>query len=144
WNYTNPLSCVDRLAAVSHHAGAGRSRTLGAHRAPAKEPSGAAGSPRATEPGCGAEPHVKMKLAVLMAASLVTVPLAQKTSPKPDARIESLKQEAVADVDSRKAFAQRMVDQIFSYGELGFQEFETTRYLIDVLRTNGFTVQEGV
>src|SRR2546423_1556241 len=86
----------------------------------------------------------RWKLAVLMAASLVTVALAQKTSPKADARIESLKQEAVADVDSRKEFAQRMVDQIFSYGELGFQEFETTRYLIDVLRTNGFSVQEGV
>src|SRR5919197_3093935 len=37
-----------------------------------------------------------------------------------------------------------MVDRIFSYGELGFQEFETTRYLIDVLKNNGFTVQEGV
>jgi aminobenzoyl-glutamate utilization protein B len=40
--------------------------------------------------------------------------------------------------------AQRMVDQIFSYGELGFQEIETNRYLIDILKTNGFTVQEGV
>src|SRR5919197_6291256 len=37
-----------------------------------------------------------------------------------------------------------MVDQIFSYGELGSQEFETTRYLIDVLKNNGFTVQKGI
>ena len=29
---------------------------------------------------------------------------------------------------------QQMVDQIFSFGELGFQEVETHRYLVDVLR----------
>ena len=37
-----------------------------------------------------------------------------------------------------------MVDSIFSFGELGFQEIETNRYLIDILKKNGFTVQEGV
>ena len=37
-----------------------------------------------------------------------------------------------------------MVDQIFSYGELGFQEVETNRYLIDVLKKNGFAVEEGI
>jgi hypothetical protein len=31
----------------------------GAHSAPARERSGPQGSPRATEPGCGAEPHVR-------------------------------------------------------------------------------------
>jgi len=83
-------------------------------------------------------------LAVGMAASIVAAPLAQKSAPKSDAKIESLKHEAAADVESRKDFAQQMVDQIFSYGELGFQEFETTRYLMDILKTNGFTVQEAV
>src|SRR3954451_6430901 len=83
-------------------------------------------------------------LAWLMAASLVAVPAAQKTSPKPDARLEALKKEAAADVDSRRDFAQQMVDQIFSYGELGFQEFETNHYLIEILKTNGFAVQEAV
>src|SRR3954452_19199805 len=82
-------------------------------------------------------------LAWLMAASLVAVPAAEETSPKPDARLEALKKEAAADVDSRRDFAQQMVDQIFSYGELGFQEFETNRYLIDILKTNGFAVQEA-
>src|SRR5712671_683051 len=36
-----------------------------------------------------------------------------------------------------------MVDQIFSFAELGFQETETSRYLVDLLRKNGFTVREG-
>jgi aminobenzoyl-glutamate utilization protein B len=36
-----------------------------------------------------------------------------------------------------------MVDQIFSFGELGFQEVETSRYLTEILEKNGFTVQRG-
>ena len=43
-----------------------------------------------------------------------------------------------------KDFSQQMVDQIFSYGELGFQETETSKYLVDVLRKNGFNVEQGV
>ena len=43
-----------------------------------------------------------------------------------------------------QTFTQQMVDSIFSFGELGFQEFETNRYLIDILKKNGFTVQKGV
>jgi aminobenzoyl-glutamate utilization protein B len=89
-------------------------------------------------------------VALTMIASLVAVPMAQKTAPKPeklakvDSRLESLKQEALAGVESRTVLAQQMVDQIFSYAELGFQEVETNRYLIDLLKTNGFAVQEGI
>src|SRR5437762_3999512 len=60
------------------------------------------------------------------------------------ATLPALKQEAVRDVASRAQFTQQMVDQIFSYAELGFQETETSRYLVDLLRKNGFTVREGV
>ena len=60
------------------------------------------------------------------------------------ARLARLKTEAVADVERMATFTQQMVDQIFSFGELGFQEIETSRYLIDVLRKNGFTVTEGI
>ena len=45
---------------------------LGARSAPARERSGAKGSPRATEPGCGAEPHVK-KIAAADAIDRVVV-----------------------------------------------------------------------
>jgi aminobenzoyl-glutamate utilization protein B len=37
-----------------------------------------------------------------------------------------------------------MVDQIFSFGELGFQEVETSRYLVGLLRRQGFRVDSGV
>ena len=66
-------------------------------------------------------------------------------APPPDEpRVAKLKSEAVADIDSMKVFTQQMVDSVFSFGELGFQEFETNRYLIDILKKNGFTVEEGV
>ena len=52
---------------------------------------------------------------------------------------ERLKTDAVKDVDSMKVFTQQMVDSIFSFAELGFQETETNRYLIDILKKNGFT-----
>ena len=43
-----------------------------------------------------------------------------------------------------KEFTQQIVDQVFSFGELGFQEFETSRYCIGILKKNGFAVQEGI
>lgn len=63
---------------------------------------------------------------------------------KPDPRVEKLKEEAIADVQARADLAQQIVDSIFSFGELGFQEVETHRYLVDLLKKNGFTVEEGI
>src|SRR5215475_13960733 len=59
-------------------------------------------------------------------------------------KLDTLKKEANADVDKMKDFSAQMVDQVFSFGELGFQEFETSKYLIDILKKNGFQVREGV
>jgi len=59
-------------------------------------------------------------------------------------RLEALKAEALAEVERNKDQVQQMVDQIFSFGELGFQEVETSKYLVALLRENGFTVEEGV
>jgi aminobenzoyl-glutamate utilization protein B len=61
-----------------------------------------------------------------------------------DTRAERMKAEALKDVDGMQVFTQQMVDSIFSFAELGFQETETHRYLVDVLKKNGFTVQEGI
>ncbi len=59
-------------------------------------------------------------------------------------RITALKTEAAAEIEKLKDFSQQMVDQLFSYGELGFQEFETSKFLVEVLRKNGFQVETGV
>src|SRR5687768_9542417 len=60
------------------------------------------------------------------------------------ARLESLKAEAVKEIDARAKMIQEMVDQVFSYSELGFQEFETSKYLTGLLEENGFRVERGV
>ena len=63
---------------------------------------------------------------------------------KADARVMKLKETVSADVLSMYDFGQQMVDTVFSFGELGFQEFETQRYLTGILKQNGFTIETGV
>lgn len=60
------------------------------------------------------------------------------------AQLPALKQQAVAEVDKLQTQTQQMVDEIFSYSELGFQEFETSRYVTGILEKNGFQVERGV
>jgi aminobenzoyl-glutamate utilization protein B len=54
------------------------------------------------------------------------------------------KQNVGLEVDAMQENIQKWNDSVFSFGELGFQEFETTKFLTGILRQNGFTVQEGV
>ena len=61
-----------------------------------------------------------------------------------DARLESLKKEVVEKVEAKAKMAQVMVDKVFSFAELGFQEFETSKYLTDILKENGFEVEHGI
>ena len=58
--------------------------------------------------------------------------------------LDALKREAVEETDKLQTFTQQMVDQIFSYSELGFQEFETSRYVTGILEKNGFKVEKGI
>ena len=64
--------------------------------------------------------------------------------PKDDAKLTQLKQEAMKMVDSMSTLTQQMVDMVFSFGELGFQEEETTKYLTGILEKNGFKVTRGI
>jgi aminobenzoyl-glutamate utilization protein B len=63
--------------------------------------------------------------------------------PADDARLADLKSRAVRMVDSMSTLTQQMVDMLFSFGELGFQEEETQKYLAGILERNGFTVTRG-
>jgi aminobenzoyl-glutamate utilization protein B len=67
------------------------------------------------------------------------------TSPTPPGppRVEELKREAAADVETMRVMTQQMVDQVFSFAELGFQEFETSNYLTAILEKNGFKLERG-
>jgi aminobenzoyl-glutamate utilization protein B len=96
----------------------------------------------------------------LLAASLVvtaslTAVSAQKPAPDQgdktpkshaaaNPKLDQYKKDVVAEIESMREFTQQMNDQVFSFGELGFQEFETSKYLTGVLKKNGFTVEEGI
>jgi len=97
-------------------------------------------------------PSVSAFIVTLVAASLTAQSPAPAQAPKAPAaraaasnpRLDALKKDAMADIDARRQFTQQMIDQIFSYGELGFQEFETSKYITGILEKNGFAVQTGL
>ena len=60
------------------------------------------------------------------------------------ARLDALKVEAAKEIGAKAKMIQVMVDQVFSYGELGMQEFETSKYLSGLLEENGFNVERNV
>jgi aminobenzoyl-glutamate utilization protein B len=59
-------------------------------------------------------------------------------------QLEKLKAEAAVEIDAKAKMIQEMVDQVFSFGELGMQEFETSKYLTGILEQNGFRIERGV
>ena len=84
--------------------------------------------------------HVSLLLAVMIAAlTLVPNLVAQQ-----DPRLEDLKVEAEQMIRDRAKLAQEIVDHLFSFGELGMQEFETQRYLTGLLEEEGFDIELGV
>ncbi|MEO1243132.1 MAG: amidohydrolase [Pseudomonadota bacterium] len=61
-----------------------------------------------------------------------------------DPRLTALKTELAEKVDGGAKLTQEIVDSLFSFSELGFQEVETQRYLTNILEANGFEVEQGV
>ncbi len=77
-------------------------------------------------------------LASVSALAPITAVPAQAAAP------QALKDEVAAEVEKQRKQIQVMVDQIFSYGEPGFQEVRTSEYLQGILQKNGFAVTKGV
>lgn len=82
----------------------------------------------------------------LLAAALllITSPLAAQSAGAADPRLEKLKAEVLTMVDGDAKRVQEIVDMLFSFSELGFEEVETMRYLTGMLEKEGFTIQRGV
>src|SRR6195256_5490393 len=88
----------------------------------------------------------------LAAAVAVTVSLSAAQAPQAPAataapsspQLEQYKRNVGLEVDAMQENIQKWNDSVFSFGELGFQEFETSKYLTDILKQNGFAVQHGV
>jgi aminobenzoyl-glutamate utilization protein B len=54
------------------------------------------------------------------------------------------KQQVFADVEANAKQTQVMVDMVFSFAELGHQEFETSKYLTGILEKEGFKIERGI
>jgi aminobenzoyl-glutamate utilization protein B len=86
-----------------------------------------------------------------MAFLLAATPFAQQppsstpaASSPPNPRLDQYKRDVGLEVDGLGEMVQRMNDQVFSFAELGFQEFETSKYLTGILRENGFSIQDNL
>jgi aminobenzoyl-glutamate utilization protein B len=71
-------------------------------------------------------------------------PVAKTAATPIDPKLEQFKRDVGLEVDGMREDLARMNDQVFSFAELGFQEFETSKYLTEILRKNGFTIQENL
>jgi aminobenzoyl-glutamate utilization protein B len=78
-----------------------------------------------------------------VAAAIVPCSAQQTRKPAMDPRLERLKAEALTKVAARADLVQQIIDQVFSFGELGMQEFETSKYLTGILEQHGFKVERG-
>jgi hypothetical protein len=94
-----------------------------------------------------------VKWSALAAAVAVTVSLdaaqapqapAANAAPSSSPQLEQYKRNVGLEVDAMQENIQKWNDSVFSFAELGFQEFETSKYLTDILKQNGFTVEHGV
>ncbi len=77
----------------------------------------------------------------LALAALAAAPLTVTAQQQPST--EQLKEEAKQMVASMEKLSQVMVDSIFSFGELGFQEFWTMEYVTGILAEEGFDIETG-
>lgn len=92
----------------------------------------------------GGTSRLALLTAVVVAAPHI-VAAQDSDAPAPDAnRIEELKNEAIQAIEENGKLGQVMVDSIFSFAEVGFQEYETSRYLTEILEENGFTIERDV
>lgn len=90
---------------------------------------------------------VVTRTAVTMLAIVATLPAfsrAQSNADQPAPALTGLKAQAVAQVDEMGKQTQEIVDSLFSFAELGFQEYETEKYLTAILEQNGFSIERGI
>src|SRR5580658_3482538 len=81
----------------------------------------------------------KLLLSCVLAGSCALAQ--QRVTPDKEA---ALKADLAGQIEGMKKQAQVMVDSVFSFGELGYQEFETSKYLTAILEKEGFKVERGV
>ena len=87
---------------------------------------------------------VILTFGVLLFLLSLTYTGAQTVKKYDAALVENLKKQALSSVGTKEKAIQEMVDMVFSFGELGFQEIETSKYITGILEKNGFTIERGI
>ena len=85
---------------------------------------------------------VSLNAAPAPQAPAATVPSAG--AGQANTQLDQYKRNVGLEVDAMGENIQKMNDMVFSFAEPGFQEFETSKYLTDILKQNGFSVEQGV
>ncbi len=80
----------------------------------------------------------------LRTAGVIAVLCLFATNAAGQSREASVRADLLGDLDGMKKQMQVMNDMIFSFAELGFQEFETSKYLTGILEKEGFTIERGI
>ncbi len=85
-----------------------------------------------------------MRRVIDVAGTMVLCLVLAATARAQSDAVGEYKRQVVDDVEAMKKRTQVMNDMVFSFGELGFQEFETSKYLTEILEKEGFAVERGV
>ena len=90
--------------------------------------------------------HYKVSLLTrtLLLAVVFQVTTSQAQQKFSKRQIEKIKTETLNQVQAQNKNTQVMIDKVFSFAELGFQEFETSAYLTKILEEAGFEVKTGL
>lgn len=83
-------------------------------------------------------------LFILLTITCCATAIYAQTGTYSDDEITALKSEVSDKIGTQTKLAQVMVDKVFSFAELGFQEFETEKYLTGMLEKNGFRIERGI
>ena len=82
-----------------------------------------------------------IKLVFLLFFNIFGLQAQQKFSRR---QIQEIKTEILKKVQERHKNTQVMIDKVFSFAELGFQEYESSAYLTSILENAGFIIEKGI
>ncbi|MCU1262276.1 MAG: amidohydrolase [Bryobacterales bacterium] len=85
----------------------------------------------------------KLSAHLLLLTALAPLTWAQSDNGS-TSKVAAFKADAAGQVEAMAKRAQVMNDMVFSFGELGFQEFETSKYLSGILEKEGFTIERNL
>ena len=83
-----------------------------------------------------------MCTSIFLVLCLATCAFGQQTATRE--RQTAMQANVASQIEEMQKQAQVMVDSVFSFAELGFQEFETSQYLTGILEREGFQVERGI